>query len=237
MDELSRLAGRPYAFIFRYARRRALSHVVIVAAVLAAVACSITTQYGVKYLVDALTGSGQSHAVWLAFALLVSLIAADNILWRLGRLDRQFFVRARDRRSAPRPVSPPDRAFAALFCRPPARHADEPRDRDIQRGLHRREHVRLERAAALRRDRRGDRFRDDDQPADGADARGGRRRGRDRDVPSRRRRQAAASRIRRQGGRRRRRDGRRDRQHVAGARVLRHAARASPLRRARSAAR
>jgi len=94
MDELSRLAGRPYAFIFRYARRRALSHGVIVSAVLAAVACSITTQYGVKYLVDALTGSGQSHAVWLAFTLLVSLIAADNVLWRLAGWIASFsFVR------------------------------------------------------------------------------------------------------------------------------------------------
>jgi ATP-binding cassette subfamily B protein len=94
MDELSRLAGRPYAFILRYARRRALSHGVIVAAVLAAVACSITTQYGVKYLVDALTGSGQSHLVWLAFTLLVSLIAADNVLWRLAGWIASFtFVR------------------------------------------------------------------------------------------------------------------------------------------------
>lgn len=84
MDQLSRLAGRPYAFIFRYVRRRALSHTAIVAAVLAAVACSITTQYGVKYLVDALAGSDQSRAVWFAFTLLVSLIAADNILWRLA---------------------------------------------------------------------------------------------------------------------------------------------------------
>jgi ATP-binding cassette, subfamily B, bacterial len=84
MDELSRLAGHPYAFILRYVRRRAFSHLAIFAAVLGAVACSITTQYGVKYLVDALSSPARSGAIWIAFALLVSLIAADNILWRLA---------------------------------------------------------------------------------------------------------------------------------------------------------
>ena len=82
MDELSGLSNRPFSFIFRYIRHRALSHGVIAAAVLAAVGCSITTQYGVKYLVDTLSGS--SGHVWFAFGLLVSLIAADNLLWRLA---------------------------------------------------------------------------------------------------------------------------------------------------------
>lgn len=94
MDELSRLAGRPYAFVLKYVRRRPLAHIAIVSAVLAAVACSITTQYGVKYLVDALAGPGGSHLVWFAFALLVSLIAADNILWRVASWIGSFaFVR------------------------------------------------------------------------------------------------------------------------------------------------
>jgi ATP-binding cassette, subfamily B, bacterial len=53
----------------------------IVTAVAVAVVCSVGTQYGVKFLVDNLT-SGLPHEVWLAFLLLVSLIAADNLLWR-----------------------------------------------------------------------------------------------------------------------------------------------------------
>src|SRR5262249_25427762 len=94
MDELSRLAGHPYAFIFRYVRHRALSHVAIFAAVLGAVACSITTQYGVKYLVDVFSSPTRSQTIWMAFALLVSLIAADNILWRLaGWIASCSFVR------------------------------------------------------------------------------------------------------------------------------------------------
>ena len=54
MHDACRYVDRPFAFIFRYVRLRTFSHAVIVAAVLAAVACSVTTQYGVKYLVDTL---------------------------------------------------------------------------------------------------------------------------------------------------------------------------------------
>ena len=94
MNDLSRFADRPFAFIFRYIRHRALSHSVILAAVLAAVGCSITTQYGVKHLVDTLAGSPGSRSVWFAFFLLVSLIVADNLLWRVAGWVGSFaFVR------------------------------------------------------------------------------------------------------------------------------------------------
>jgi ATP-binding cassette, subfamily B, bacterial len=43
------------------------------------------TQYGVKLLIDTLSqASPAATAVWLAFGLLVALIAADNLLWRLA---------------------------------------------------------------------------------------------------------------------------------------------------------
>ncbi len=84
MDRLSSYAKRPIAFLLRYVRRRALSHAAILAAVIGAVACSVSSQYGVKFLVDVLSGSAADSAIWLAFALLVSLIAADNLLWRLA---------------------------------------------------------------------------------------------------------------------------------------------------------
>jgi ATP-binding cassette subfamily B protein len=95
MDDATRYVDRPFAFIFRYVRHRPVSHAVIMAAVLAAVACSVTTQYGVKYLVDTLAGGpAVAHGVWLAFLLLVSLIAADNLLWRLAGWVASFtFVR------------------------------------------------------------------------------------------------------------------------------------------------
>ncbi len=83
MAELTYYAGAPLGFIYRYIRLRPISHVVILTAVLGAVTCSVGTQYGVKFLVDTLS-SGANAAVWTAFCLLGSLIAADNLLWRIA---------------------------------------------------------------------------------------------------------------------------------------------------------
>ena len=58
MDNLSGYAHRPLFFVLRYLRQRLASHVVILSAVVAAAACSVGTQYGVKYLVDSLTAGG-----------------------------------------------------------------------------------------------------------------------------------------------------------------------------------
>ena len=44
MDDLSRYADQPIAFIGRYVRAQPIAHGVILAAVLGAVACSIGTQ-------------------------------------------------------------------------------------------------------------------------------------------------------------------------------------------------
>jgi ATP-binding cassette subfamily B protein len=83
MADLCGYSSRPLAFIFRYVRLRPLSHAMILALVLAAVFCSVGTQYGVKYLVDMLS-SGAIGGVWMAFCVLGSLIAADNLLWRIA---------------------------------------------------------------------------------------------------------------------------------------------------------
>jgi ATP-binding cassette, subfamily B, bacterial len=83
MAELTAYAANPLAFIFRYIRLRPVSHAVILVAVLAAVACSVCTQYGVKFLVDTLS-SGPDADPWNAFFLLGALIAADNLLWRVA---------------------------------------------------------------------------------------------------------------------------------------------------------
>jgi ATP-binding cassette subfamily B protein len=91
MDSLSGYAHRPLAFVLRYLRRRLASHVVILTAVVAAVACSVGTQYGVKYLVDGLSaGPARAGSVWLAFVFLISLIAADNFLWRVASWTASF---------------------------------------------------------------------------------------------------------------------------------------------------
>ncbi len=91
MDNLSGYAHRPFPFVLRYLRQRLASHVVILAAVIAAVACSVGTQYGVKYLVDGLSaGAMRAGGVWLAFIFLMSLIAADNFLWRIASWTASF---------------------------------------------------------------------------------------------------------------------------------------------------
>src|SRR5258706_14492125 len=91
MDVLSGYANRPLPFVLRYLRQRLASHVVIVTAVVAAVACSVGTQYGVKYLVDGLSaGPGSAGRGWLAFVFLMSLIAADNFLWRIASWTASF---------------------------------------------------------------------------------------------------------------------------------------------------
>jgi ATP-binding cassette subfamily B protein len=85
MDSLSGYAHRPFPFVLRYLRQRLASHVVILSAVVAAVACSVGTQYGVKNIVDSLSaGPAHSGGVWLAFIFLMSLIACDNFLWRIA---------------------------------------------------------------------------------------------------------------------------------------------------------
>ena len=91
MDSLSGYANRPLPFMLRYLRQRPAAHLTILAAVVAAVACSVGTQYGVKYLVDGLSaGPGHAGGVWLAFIFLMSLIAADNLLWRIASWTASF---------------------------------------------------------------------------------------------------------------------------------------------------
>ena len=91
MDHLSGYAHRPFSFVLRYLRNRLASHVIILSAVVGAVACSVGTQYGVKHLIDSLS-AGHLHAnsVWLAFAFLMSLIVADNLLWRIASWNASF---------------------------------------------------------------------------------------------------------------------------------------------------
>src|SRR5882757_4630752 len=88
MEDACRYADRPLAFLFRYVRVRPLAHAAIITAVLAAVGCSVGAQYGIKVLVDTLAGGLYSEAAsakaWFGFLLLASLIASDNLLWRLA---------------------------------------------------------------------------------------------------------------------------------------------------------
>ncbi|HTZ67720.1 MAG TPA: ABC transporter ATP-binding protein, partial [Roseiarcus sp.] len=93
-DDLTKYGARTLAFLGRYVRARAAPHAAIAGAVLAAVTCSVSTQYGVKRLVDALSAPSRGEGPWLAFGLLLLFIAADNLFWRVaGLIGSYTFVR------------------------------------------------------------------------------------------------------------------------------------------------
>jgi ATP-binding cassette subfamily B protein len=80
------MLGRPLAFLYSYIRRHPAGHLTVLLAVLVAVTCSVSTQYGMKHLID-IVATGREAAgdkVWAAFALLCGLVAADNLSWRVG---------------------------------------------------------------------------------------------------------------------------------------------------------
>ena len=83
---LPALRGRPLAFMFSYMRRHPAGHLTVLVSVVIAVACSVSTQYGMKNLID-IVSQGQEAAapkLWWAFLLLCGLVAADNLMWRVG---------------------------------------------------------------------------------------------------------------------------------------------------------
>ena len=163
--------SRPFAFLWRYVRRRPMAHDGDPVAVLGAVACSVSTQYGVKYPGrQSLSGTAPGSGIWLAFALLVSLIAADNLLWRVaGWIASYAFVAVTGdvRRDL----------FRHLTGHAPSYFADRlpgtltSRITATSNAVFTVENMfDLERAAALRGDGRRDRLRRHRQPADGGRA-------------------------------------------------------------------
>src|SRR6266513_2773025 len=88
MDNPSRYAARPLAFLACYVKARPCSHAAIMIAVVGAIGCSVGAQYAVKILVDTLVGGlyvgTNARDAWLGFLLLATLIAVDNLLWRLA---------------------------------------------------------------------------------------------------------------------------------------------------------
>jgi ATP-binding cassette, subfamily B, bacterial len=86
-EALLRLRGKPIRFLFHFVARHPWAHAAVMASVLVAVLCSVLTQYGLKNLVDAVShghAAAAVHGVWIAFAVLALLIAADNMMWRVG---------------------------------------------------------------------------------------------------------------------------------------------------------
>ena len=82
---LSALRLHPLRFLWHYVRAHPLGHATVLCSVLVAVACSVSTQYGMKHLIDVVSAGPQAATqAWTAFALLCGLVAADNLSWRIG---------------------------------------------------------------------------------------------------------------------------------------------------------
>ncbi|AWN38279.1 ABC transporter ATP-binding protein [Methylobacterium radiodurans] len=90
MEDLCQYADRPFAFVGRYLKRRWLPHLVILISVLGAVGFSVSTDYALKGVVDALGKGPEANLVWGALAVLIAFIAADNLLWRVAALVGAF---------------------------------------------------------------------------------------------------------------------------------------------------
>ncbi|CAB3734418.1 ABC transporter ATP-binding protein [Paraburkholderia rhynchosiae] len=92
---LSRYAGRPIRLIWRYVARHKVAHAVVLISVISAVGFALASQYGIRNLIDALPhGRAHPETVAYAFAVLVGLILADNLLWRVaGWVSARAFVR------------------------------------------------------------------------------------------------------------------------------------------------
>ena len=83
---LAALRGRPLRLLLRYVGMHPVGHAVVLISVLLAVGCSVSTQFGMKYLIDVVSKGQQTGAplVWGAFALLCGLVVGDNLMWRGG---------------------------------------------------------------------------------------------------------------------------------------------------------
>jgi len=84
MPKTSGNSEQPLRFIWNALGKYGFAHLVIFSAVLGAVTCSVSTQYAVKYLVDALAKAAKDDAIWSAFLMVVAFIVADNLLWRVA---------------------------------------------------------------------------------------------------------------------------------------------------------
>ena len=73
-------------FLRHHLGRRGGRYALLLGLVVAAAACAVGVQYGVKLLVDAMTAQDRARApsVWAPLALFMGLIAVENLCWRLA---------------------------------------------------------------------------------------------------------------------------------------------------------
>lgn len=81
----SSIPNRPAAFLWRYVRARHWGFASLASVIVAAGACAVAVQYGMKMIVDAMSDANRVSAnVWGPLAFFLGLIALESILWRTG---------------------------------------------------------------------------------------------------------------------------------------------------------
>ena len=91
---LARYAGKPILLLLQYVGRRPLAHAFVLLGIVAAVGCSLASQFAIRNLIDALP-HGRAHpaGVIAAFVVIVVLLFADNLFWRVsGWISVRTFV-------------------------------------------------------------------------------------------------------------------------------------------------
>ncbi|MBN3761879.1 ABC transporter ATP-binding protein [Burkholderia sp. Ac-20365] len=82
---LAAYAAHPVRLLLRYVDQHRAQHAVVVFSIVAAVACSLGSQFAIKNLIDALP-NGRAHPALVidAFLVIVALLFADTMFWRLA---------------------------------------------------------------------------------------------------------------------------------------------------------
>jgi ATP-binding cassette, subfamily B, bacterial len=83
--ELAGYSGKPIGLLLRYVGRHPIAHALVLASIVAAVGCSLASQFAIRNLIDALPG-GRAHPAQVihAFLVIVVLLLADNLFWRVA---------------------------------------------------------------------------------------------------------------------------------------------------------
>ncbi len=82
---LAGYAGKPVRLLFRYIGQHPVEHALVALGIVAAVGCTLGSQFAIRNLIDALPG-GREHPAHVvnAFLVVVGLLFADNLFWRLA---------------------------------------------------------------------------------------------------------------------------------------------------------
>ncbi|WP_207461371.1 ABC transporter ATP-binding protein [Azospirillum sp. SYSU D00513] len=79
------IPSRPVSFLMRYIRLRPWHFGWLFTIIVSAAGCAVGVQYAMKLLIDAMAATDRQAAdVWTPLGIFLGLIAAENVLWRLG---------------------------------------------------------------------------------------------------------------------------------------------------------